>query len=296
MAPGKVSTARSWSAESRTVSPVAGPVTTSPETSTPPSSSRWRIRSANASDPTVATILAARPSRASPCATMEPEPPMTRSAAESSCSACPKRGTTSPRRIRSGLASPSTSTSVTAHSVQSIRGNVHTRSFMSARSCSFLRLLTCCGGAEDRVRRGRFGRVHPPAAARPAVVRRPAAARAGDARHRPDPAAARPAGRGDHRPPPRSPRRRTRHRRPARGRGRRRLRHQHRQHRRPRRDRHRLRRPRVVRRPPDHRRHPRRRRGVPRRCGPSRSSTASPATWPRAAPMRGCSTTRTRWP
>ena len=61
-------------------------------------------------------------------------------------------------------------------------------------------------------------------------------------------------------------------------------------------DRHRLRDPGALRAAPDHRRHPRRRRDLPRRCAPSRCSTALAARHaPRCARTPGCSTTPTRW-
>src|SRR4051794_3764830 len=117
MAPGKVSMARSAGSsprDSTTVAPVPTPDGGGRRgASTPASASQPRVSRPNASSPVAATSRTERPSLARPCATMAPDPPSTRSAPVSSCSVCPKRGTTSPRSTRSGLASPSTSTSTT---------------------------------------------------------------------------------------------------------------------------------------------------------------------------------------
>ena len=107
-------------------SPVAGPVTCSPDTSTPP---RRAARAAGRR-----TGLAdgrhhphrACPSRASPCATIAPEPPTTRSAASSSCSACPNRA---PRRRAApgpGWRRQARGRRSRRHSVQTIRREMST--------------------------------------------------------------------------------------------------------------------------------------------------------------------------
>ena len=247
--------------------------------------------------PMVATSRVGRPSRASPCAKIAAEAPITRSAEERSCSAWPNLGTTSPRRIRSGFASPSTRTSVTVDSLPASSGKSPHSIILGACSCSFSARLPCCPGDHDCLRRRRLGRVHPPAAARPAVLRRPARASSSSC------TTSTPRG---WRWPSRWPSISVRHH----GRGRhgagrpptvrsaldgRRLRDQHGQHRRPRRHGHRLRRARVAsasgRRSPT----PSASAACSAACAPSGSSTRSPATWPRSARTPGCSTTPTRW-
>ena len=139
------------------------------------------------------------PSRANACAVIAAEPPMVRSRRVEQllglAEARARRRRSGPgpgwRRRRRARAARSSRRRTWRHHRGSAHELVQNQSRIGERSCSSAS-LPCHARPRDHgvLRRRRLGGVHPPAAARPARLRRPRPADPGHARHRPAPARA----------------------------------------------------------------------------------------------------------